>query len=213
MTPDGQTRTNLTNSPQSLNQTPAVHPVTGQIFFSRAGDIWRMNPDGTGATPTIQGGGADLYPAVSPNGTQLAWAQNVGGGNYEIFTATATGANAARFTDFAGSDILPFWVSDGLLAWTRDVATGNAETLLAEWPTGANQRIVTIDDGVSYPGNEGTPGESCLDATLAIMTNRSGKTEVAIIDTGIDIDHPSLRGWMPVASAESDIASTAMRCR
>ena len=215
--PDGGEPLRFTTNPGLLNQTPSVDPQTGRLFFSRvfggSQDIYRADPTATALLRiTVPGGGGKLWPALSPDGTQLAWSQDRGEGNFEIFTSSSTGANVRRFTAFAGADIAPYWISNDRIAWTRDVTEGNAEILAADWPLGANQEIITLTESRSQrPGNQREPGRSCHQGAVLAISDHEGTADVYILDDGSgDSD---LRSWVKVASAEADIASAAMRCR
>ena len=152
-TDDGAVRVNLTNNAAGLNATPAVNPTTGAIMFSRfensLQNIFQMDPDGTNLVQITIGAGSKGFPAVSPNGLNLAWAQDVGGGNFEIFTSSSTGANPVRYTDFAGADLYPVWTDDISLTWSRDLGSGNSEIRRADWPNGANQVLLSTAGGLN----------------------------------------------------------------
>jgi Tol biopolymer transport system component len=216
-TPERAEPLRFTTNPTLLNQTPALDPETGRVYFSRlfegSQDIYRANPNATGLLRiTTPGGGGKLWPAISPDGTRIAWSQDLGEGNTEIFTANVTGANAVRYTFFSGGDIAPHWISSDRLAWTRNIAEGNAEVLAADWPSGADQEVLTLnEDGQSYSGDESQPGRSCLAGTVLVRSDHAGKSELFVVDDGGG--DSGLLSWMEVASADESIASAAMRCR
>jgi hypothetical protein len=136
----------------------------------------------------------------------------LGEGNFEIFTSNVTGANAVRFTSFSLGDIAPYWIANDRLAWTREIAEGNAEVVVADWPLGTNQEILTLNEsGNSYAGDQSQPGRSCRPGAVLIRSDYEGKAELFIVDDGSG--DSGLRNWVRVASADADIASAAMRCR
>src|SRR5713226_9724202 len=62
----------------------------GKIAFARTGDIWVMNPDGSGQTDLTPGGAPASFPAWSADGTRLAFVRALGGHN-QIFVMNADG--------------------------------------------------------------------------------------------------------------------------
>jgi dipeptidyl aminopeptidase/acylaminoacyl peptidase len=84
----------------------------GKFAFYRSGDIWTMNPDGSGVTQITTAAGNDLFPVWSPDGSQIAFQSNRDG-NYEIYVMNADGSGTARLTNNAASDQTPAWSPDG----------------------------------------------------------------------------------------------------
>jgi Tol biopolymer transport system component len=77
----------------------AAYPGTnGRIFFGSDGDVWSVNPDGTGLTDLTDLPGGSLSggnPSVSGDGTKVAYV--VGSqGTAEIWTMHADGSNPIR---------------------------------------------------------------------------------------------------------------------
>ena len=63
---------------------PAWSPNGSTIYFRHTGQIWRMAADGSGAQP-IPGTDGGREPAVSPDGTLLAFARESRLGDYDIW--------------------------------------------------------------------------------------------------------------------------------
>ena len=83
----------------------------GKIAFSRGGDIYTMNPDGTG-TQQLTTSGSDSEAAWSPNGRQIAFTSERDG-NPEIYVMDANGAGQVRLTDTSAEESHPAWSPDG----------------------------------------------------------------------------------------------------
>jgi Tol biopolymer transport system component len=63
--------------------------------FAQNGDIYVVNPDGTGVTDlTNNPAGLDKEPARSTDGTKVAFASDRDG-NFEIYTMDSDGSNQA----------------------------------------------------------------------------------------------------------------------
>ena len=80
----------------------------GKIAFYRDGDVWTMNPDGTGATRLTSDYNAESNPAISPDGSRIAY-EFVRG----IWVMNADGTDKKRLTDGATTDEDPAWSADG----------------------------------------------------------------------------------------------------
>jgi Tol biopolymer transport system component len=87
--------------------------ANGKIVFSRAGNIWTINPDGSSATQLTTGTGPDFDPASSPDGRKIAFTSERDGG-FDIFVMDADGANQTRLT----TETDP--VRDGSATWSPD---------------------------------------------------------------------------------------------
>ncbi|HEV2723011.1 MAG TPA: hypothetical protein VGV10_00100, partial [Thermoleophilaceae bacterium] len=113
MNADGSNQTRITTDPAG-DLDPAFFPDGRKIAFVRevpgpdpfgppaSQDIWTINTDGTNATNLTPGPERETEPAVSPDGTKIAFERGVGGtaghesGNHEIFTMNADGTGVQR---------------------------------------------------------------------------------------------------------------------
>ncbi len=91
--------------------------VTGDLFVAstRGGrpaiyDLTVANPDSLRLV--LDDGATAVQPALSPDGTRLAWTSNQGG-NYDVWVADADGTNRRRLTDDPAFDGEPQWLPDG----------------------------------------------------------------------------------------------------
>lgn len=85
----------------------------GMLAFSKDGDIWSMNPDGSDLTRLTTDPALDRFPSWSPDGTKIAFSSKRTG-NFEIWVMDANGANQQQIThDAPNNDGSPNWTADG----------------------------------------------------------------------------------------------------
>ena len=76
------------------------------------GDIWLINPDGSGKTRlTLDDVNYDYHPEWSPDGEYIAYdkTSDKNTGNWEIYVMTADGQSHARITNHPARDSFPNW--------------------------------------------------------------------------------------------------------
>jgi Tol biopolymer transport system component len=86
--------------------------------------LYVTGPEGAGLT-LISDNTSDTAPAVSPDGTRIAFmsSNRDGAGNYEIFVMDSGGGNVTRLTNNGANDGLPAWAPDGsTIAFASDRA-------------------------------------------------------------------------------------------
>jgi Tol biopolymer transport system component len=86
------------------------------VFAAEVGagraDIYRMNADGGGRDQLTTHEANDSSPAVSPDGTRIAF-ESERDGNTEIYVMDADGGNQVRLTNDPARDAAPAWSPDG----------------------------------------------------------------------------------------------------
>jgi Tol biopolymer transport system component len=103
------------------NWTPDSRAI---VFAAETGeapaDIWMMDADGSGRTRLTEHPANDTNPAVSPDGSRIAF-ESDRDGSTEIYVMDRSGTNVQRLTRSAASDGAPAWSPDGTrLAFTSD---------------------------------------------------------------------------------------------
>ena len=110
---------------------PAVHGNT--VYFSAEGDIWRVNIDGGLAQRLTTHPGMETHPAVSPDGSMIAFTGTYEGPS-EVYTMPAEGGLPTRHTFDRETSRVRCWTPDGKVVY----ATTRYSTL-------PNYQLVTID--------------------------------------------------------------------
>jgi hypothetical protein len=112
----GTPRMNLTNSP-GIDDYPAWSQDGNFIYFASTRDgnweIYRMDADGANTTRLTQDSAPNLYPAISPDGTTLAWityATNTAGA---IFIQSLTSGSIQQLTPVLAYPSELLWSADG----------------------------------------------------------------------------------------------------
>ena len=125
-----------------------------KILFSsqrtRSGDIYGMNPNGTGVVPLAAAAGLDEQPAWSPDGSKIAFASArnaVGGNTLDIYVMDANGLNVRRLTTAAGDDTAPAWSPDGNKIAFQSKRDGNLEIYVMN-ADGPNQTRLTKNGNI-----------------------------------------------------------------
>ena len=75
-------------------------------------DIYLIDPEGNTLSQLTDNNGADINPAWSPDGRQLAFSSDVDG-DFDIYVIDLETGNSTRLTDNSWDDISPAWSPDG----------------------------------------------------------------------------------------------------
>jgi Tol biopolymer transport system component len=150
----------------------------GKVFFGHDGDVWTMRADGTGATKLTTNFNAEANPAVSPDGSRVAYEFFRG-----IWVMNADGSAEKMLTDGETTDEDPAWSADGTkIAFSRggDIwsmnANGTGQKNLTKTP--ANEEY---DPAFSPAG--GTIVYTRTGSIWAMNPDGSGKTNLTPEDS------------------------------
>ena len=139
----------------------ATAPVTGAIVYTSnfpipgapngPFHIFLMNTDGKGSALT-KGGNDDVDPALSPDGTKVAFARQDGPNNYNIWIMNVDGSGQTRLTTEPRDDRYPAFSPDGTKIVYRGypAATGGTQLFTMDL-SGANQTPVKNTFGGDQP--------------------------------------------------------------
>lgn len=128
----------------SGTRSPAASPDGTKIAFSRGGNVWVMNADGSGQTQLIIGWVFNSMPAWSPDGTQIAFISNLDETGSKLYVMDADGQNSQRITssDVVRNDTAPDWSPDGNWIAFTSFRDGNNEIYVVR-PDGSRETRLT----------------------------------------------------------------------
>jgi dipeptidyl aminopeptidase/acylaminoacyl peptidase len=107
------------SDPEVAESEPAWSPNGKSIAYVRRDpgtdvrDLWIMRPDGAGARRVTSLHANSVNPAWSPDSTRLAFASNVLGQLYDIFTVTVGEKGVRRLSRVGPDAFEPSWSPDG----------------------------------------------------------------------------------------------------
>ena len=115
----------------------------------------------------------DINPAVSPDGSRIAFASRRNG-FWDLYLLELPGAELTRLTDTTAYDGAPSWSPDGKWLAYETYANGNLDIMLLAVDRPANDPIRITDD----PAADYAPAWSPAGRSLAFISQRSGEPEV-----------------------------------
>jgi Tol biopolymer transport system component len=164
--------TTTTTPKKTTTTTTTVEPTTTlpsdpdpKIAFTRANQIYTINPDGTGEAK-LTSGNKNYWPRWSPDGNRIAYVHEVAGA-HSLWVMNANGTNKQQITD-QNTSYGPAWSPDG--AWlafgvtSGDPRWGNLARIKSTAPFGSPQAFPSwVDDPADLDpqtGIRGTPAWS-----------------------------------------------------
>jgi Tol biopolymer transport system component len=92
----------------------AVNHATGEFVFASSSDLFKVPGVGGAATPLTSGSFLDHAPAVSPNGTKIAFERNTSGNPYQIHIMNSDGSGEMALTSTPATyNFHPAFCDDG----------------------------------------------------------------------------------------------------
>lgn len=128
-------------------------------------ELYTANVDGSALQQLTNNQHNEIYPAWSPDGTQIAYASDATG-NYEIFVSNSDGTNERQITNNGATDFTPIWSPDGTRIAFASNRDGDFEIYLMD-ADGKNISQLT-DNGF----DDRTPDWSPDGQWIAFATNR-----------------------------------------
>ncbi|MCH7683522.1 MAG: PD40 domain-containing protein [Gemmatimonadetes bacterium] len=117
MDADGSDQRRLTSAPDSIvEDSPEWTPDGSRIVYSSGGSIWIINVDGSDPRQLTSGGTRDDQPAVSPDGTVIAY-RSAGRRGTDIYLMSIDGQQQRPLRETSELEMAPAWISDGQLAY------------------------------------------------------------------------------------------------
>jgi Tol biopolymer transport system component len=114
---DGSDQRRLTSTPDSIfEDSPVWTPDGSRIVYSSAGSIWIINADGSDPRQLTSGDTRDNQPAVSPDGTTIAY-QSTGRRGANIYLMSIDGQQQRPLRETSEREAAPAWFPDGQLAY------------------------------------------------------------------------------------------------
>jgi Tol biopolymer transport system component len=113
MNADGSAEVNITNTPGIDEDYPSWSPGGTRVAFSRDGDIYTANTDGTSLAALTNTAEADIEPDWSPDGNQIVFHRGYGSSD-EIWKMNSNGTAQANLTNNGSVvDERPSWSPAG----------------------------------------------------------------------------------------------------
>jgi mannan endo-1,4-beta-mannosidase len=156
--------------------------VEGRIVFSsnrqgannaNAQEIYVMDPNGSNAVRLTTNTTIDTDPALSPDGTRIAF-QSTRDGDYEIFVMNVDGSGVVQLTTNTAIDQSPAWSPDGnrIAFVSNRLSNGNVDVFVMN-ADGTNVTRLTTSAGA-----DGYPSWSPDGTKIAFSSPRDGDSEI-----------------------------------
>ncbi|MEJ2758319.1 MAG: hypothetical protein P8046_07540, partial [Anaerolineales bacterium] len=210
-------------TPTTSSSTPLTLPsiqdgtLPGMIYLSitEAGysHLFAYHPETLPLTRLTFGEWDDRFPAISPDGSQIAFSSNRGG-QWDIYLLTLADGNLIQITDDLAFDGHPAWSSDGLWLAYEKYLDDNLEIFIKPVIQGIDEVRVTTNPSADY-----APAWQPGTTLLAFTSTRSGTQDIFLLDTeGKDSNATSPTNYTnnntadlrnPVWSPDGDLGWTA----
>jgi len=190
--PSLATNTNIpteTNSPTlSVTQTPYVVtatpiPISGpqnvfilSLMDSGYAHLFAYSPQGFPLTRLTSNPWDDVTPALSPDGTQIAYASRRNG-YWDLYLLNITTGVETRLTDTMDYESSPSWSPDGLWLVFETYRNDNLDLDILSISNPSDRYQLTDD-----PSSDFSPAWSPLGRKIAFVSNKTGENEIWIAD-------------------------------
>ena len=137
------TTAGTTIPPTTAPGTTGIDPVTTLVAFSNqsgTAQIHIATLDGS-LSMALTSENTNAAPAISPDGTMIAFSSNRLDDDFEVFVMDIDGSNVTRITDSPGIDGHPAWSPDGTRLAFRSERNGNSDIFVVDLASGALTQI------------------------------------------------------------------------
>ncbi|MBI1260008.1 MAG: protein kinase [Chloroflexi bacterium] len=125
-------------------------------------DIYKLNLSTHAETQLTNSASSELYPAVSPDGSQIAFMSD-SDGDYDIYVINSDGSNTRRVTTNSVNDRTPAWSPDGQwIAFSSDARGDGGYDLFAAHPDGSGLKTLYSSTDRSSQPTWSSDGKSIL---------------------------------------------------
>ena len=170
----------------TVTASPTATPVLSSellVISMREGGYHRLfayHPQYLPFTRLTTGAWDDITPALSPNGTRLAFASNRDG-PWDLYILDLSSGEVTRLTNTPDYDAAPSWSPDGqwLAYETYTAGEGGANLEIFIRPVQEGQEPVRLTQGSSA---DRQPAWSPHGRQIAFVSNRSGEDEIWLAD-------------------------------
>jgi len=167
-------------------EIPTLPPATngslpGLIVFSmsEAGyfHLFAFHPETLPITRLTYGEWDDLQPAISPDGTQIAFTSNRSG-HWDLYLLDLTTGETTQFTDDLDYNGHPAWSSDGLWLAYDKYQDSNLDIFIKPVVAGIPETRLT-----THPAQDSQPTWQPGSTTIAFTSTRTGNQDIFLLDT------------------------------
>ena len=184
----------VTNSDGShtakLSRGYTVGPPTvaaGRIVFARLGNIWAINPNGTGAVKLTSGLPLDGQPAKSPDGSKIIFSRlSTLFGGRQLWVMDSDGQNQVQLTS-AGDNTAASWSPDGTKIAFQSTRAGSKgfDIWVGSWNPALTLPLTNLTNLTNTAGDDLRPSWSpTATGRIAFASNRkSNQFEIFTMKT------------------------------
>jgi TolB protein len=161
--------------PVLVHDVPAGLLVLSLVENTRA-HLFIYHPEQLPLTRITSGDWDDISPAVSPDGSRIAFSSNRGG-SWDLYILDLADGTVEQVTDTPEYDGSPTWSPDGLFLAYESLLDEGLDILVGS-ADGSTDPIRLTDD----PGADHSPAWSPEGRQIAFISTRTGEPEVWLAD-------------------------------